>query len=409
MLFLRSREGRTFYANWLAFFLLGTINNLPYVIVNSSAKVLATSLNAANLFPLVTFANVALGLFAKGGSAVMTATNYPRYWERFYLNGLLMIIGLLGVAFAPQFWIALMAILVVGCSSSFGESVTLGYLRYYPKEFVNAWSSGTGFAGILGAALYIMFTCIAVNEVSEGSVNAELKAINQIAYFCTLPAVLVYWFAYFILLRSPAKELTFEEHQPLLNDTETERREGCIKPCDYYTKQIHRILHCTKLVLWLTFNLSAVYVFEYIAQGCGGKARPKSEYNETSCPELYASLQLCYQAGVFVSRSSVGLVKIKRVEIFTVLQFINMVVWVLQTAFKFLPTDILPAYMIFVGLLGGASYVNIFYRLRADEEFEEDRELCINVAALGVTIGILLGSSIETGLFAMEQKYISDF
>ena len=41
---------------------------------------------------------------------------------------------------------------------TFMSSVTLGYLRYYPKEFVNAWSSGTGFAGILGAALYIMFS-----------------------------------------------------------------------------------------------------------------------------------------------------------------------------------------------------------------------------------------------------------
>ena len=38
------------------------------------------------------------------------------------------------------------------------------------------------------------------------------------------------------------------------------------------------------------------------------------------------------KAGVFVSRSSVGLIKIKRVEVLSALQFINMVVWVLQTA-----------------------------------------------------------------------------
>lgn len=54
----------------------------------------------------------------------------------------------------------------------------------------------------------------------------------------------------------------------------------------------------------------------------------QSEYGST-CPELFASLQLCYQAGVFVSRSSLGLVKIRRVEVLSVLQFINMVVWVL--------------------------------------------------------------------------------
>lgn len=55
----------------------------------------------------------------------------------------------------------------------------------------------------------------------------------------------------------------------------------------------------------------------------------QSEYNAGSCPELFASLQLCYQAGVFVSRSSLGIVKIRRVEVLSVLQFINMVVWVL--------------------------------------------------------------------------------
>lgn len=35
------------------------------------------------------------------------------------------------------------------------HSLTLGYLHNYPKELVNAWSSGTGMAGVLGAVLYI--------------------------------------------------------------------------------------------------------------------------------------------------------------------------------------------------------------------------------------------------------------
>lgn len=36
------------------------------------------------------------------------------------------------------------------------------------------------------------------------------------------------------------------------------------------------------------------------------------------------------QAGVFVSRSSVGVLPIRRVEVFTVLQLINMLLWMLQ-------------------------------------------------------------------------------
>ena len=70
----------------VALFLMGTINNLPYVVVNSSANILASrsvrarrrprqppqltpslcSFNKDNLVPLVMFANVAFGIF--GGS-----------------------------------------------------------------------------------------------------------------------------------------------------------------------------------------------------------------------------------------------------------------------------------------------------------------------------------------------------
>jgi len=56
--------------------------------------------------------------------------------------------------------------------------------------------------------------------------------------------------------------------------------------------------------------------------------------------------------------------------------------------YKFLPVAVLPALMIYVGLLGGASYVNIFYQLLHDSKYpEKDRELCINIAALFITFG----------------------
>ena len=55
-----------------------------------------------------------------------------------------------------------------------------------------------------------------------------------------------------------------------------------------------------------------------------------------------------------------------------------------------MPVSILPALMIYVGLLGGASYVNIFYLLLHDGKYpENDRELCINIAAVFITFGKL--------------------
>jgi hypothetical protein len=64
--------------------------------------------------------------------------------------------------------------------------------------------------------------------------------------------------------------------------------------------------------------------------------------------------------------------------------------------------------MIYVGLLGGASYVNIFYILLNNSKYpEKDRELCINIAALFITVGNWKESkiTIETYMKLAFAKY----
>uniref|UniRef100_K1PV41 Battenin n=1 Tax=Magallana gigas TaxID=29159 RepID=K1PV41_MAGGI len=295
--------------NWIGLFLLGSINNLPYVIVTSAAKTIADSFGKKNDVGLVFGANVALSVIVK---------------------------GLIGVAFAFDFWFALVCIVVVGSSAAFGENVALGYLRLFPSKCVNAWSSGTGMAGVLGSAIYIIFAM---------------------------------WSMGFLMKQSPLKQ-----HRG--------------------TKSGSKLTFDSK-----NLQLCAVYLFEYVAQGCASKVRPASEYNK-GCPELFAALSFCYQAGVFVSRSSVQLFQIKRVEVLSVLQFLNMVLWIFDVHYKFIPVYLLPALMIYVGLLGGASYVNIFYLLLHEDKYpEEDREFCINIVSLFITGGIVLGTALETVLF----------
>lgn len=44
----------------------------------------------------------------------------------------------------------------------------------------------------------------------------------------------------------------------------------------------------------------------------------------------------------------------------------------------------------------GASYVNIFYLLRTDPKFpDKDRQLCINLTQISITVGILSGTLLE--------------
>ena len=50
--------------------------------------------------------------------------------------------------------------------------------------------------------------------------------------------------------------------------------------------------------------------------------------------------------------------------------------------------------MVFVGLLGGASYVNVYYLLLKDEKIHNDlRELAVNITSMIYSLGIL-GSSL---------------
>ncbi|XP_064599825.1 battenin-like isoform X2 [Liolophura sinensis] len=355
--------------NWLGLFLMGAINNLPYVIVNSAASSIASSFGVRNFVGLVFGANVSLSVFVKCLNTFLLLN--VSYRIRFLVNGCLMLIGLFGVAYATSFGFAIGCIVIVGSSSAFGENVTLGYLHKFPSKLVNAWSSGTGMAGVLGSSLFIIFDCSVGTESGD---EQQLRRLNKMAFLLTTPVVLIYWLAYFVVIHEPGyspdlfsrtninvqhAQVEDSEDAPLLagqiptNDSEVIEESRC-----------HRYIRCLKLILWLALN-----------------------------------------AGVFVSRSSVQLVQIRRVDVLSALQLINMVVWITDVHYKFIPVYLLPALMIYVGLLGGASYVNIFYLLLNEEKYPpRDRELCVNLAALFVTLGIALGTGLETLLFTTVLK-----
>jgi battenin len=54
-------KGQKYYRNWFGFFILGCINNLAYVVINSAAQSLAIAFDARPLVGLIPWANVAVG------------------------------------------------------------------------------------------------------------------------------------------------------------------------------------------------------------------------------------------------------------------------------------------------------------------------------------------------------------
>ena len=336
----------------------------------------------------------------------MAMDNVAYKW-RMLMNSAFLLVGSVGIAFSiyVNFGFAIAMIVIVGIASSFGESILLTYQRNFPPEVVGGWSSGTGLAGLGGAALYIVF-------------SAVLNFTNQETFLCLLPTVIIYLMAYGLMLDPPdvnVRIIAVAEDSPStqMADKQSSSEELLTTPLvgtsgDFAGSSLlnqseprieskrARYWRCIKLVAWQALNLMAVYFFEYVVSvGAADKAElPGSTHSaDWFVRNSFVLLAFSYQLGVFISRSSLRVVRIKRVEILTVLQGANFVLWLCQAYFKFMPIGAQIPCMVFVGLLGGASYVNIFYNLLNDPIYpKEDKELIVNMAAVCINLGIVVAS-----------------
>eukprot|EP01132_Coremiostelium_polycephalum_P009914 gene9914-12157_t len=330
--------------------------------------------------------------------------------------------GLVGVALSSyvNFWFCISMIALIGTASSFGESVLLSYMKRFPSELVNGWSSGTGVAGVSGSLFYI------------GLVAAGLS--NWTIFYCILPTVGIYFVLYFFGLKVPSSTPSTYSHLPtdttigdeppishssidddiktklikkeIVQDIDDDQHIQPIRGPPGETKK-QRYIRCAKLVWWNAINLMLVYFFEYVASVGGADLAVKGgRTNDWFVKNSYPILSFCYQLGVLISRSSLQVFKIKRIGILTILQGVNMVFWIIQARYQMIEQVwVLFILMIYCGLLGGASYVNTFYLILHDKKIpDEDRELCINYAALLVTFGI---TSAACFILIMDHTFLA--
>ena len=143
--------------------------------------------------------------------------------------------------------------------------------------------------------------------------------------------------------------------------------------------------------------LPPLQFLEYvIIVGFASQANPTQADASWAYRNAYEILSFCYQFGVLISRSSISVVQVHRIEWINVAQGVNFVVWFVQAYSGLMPLWVQFAWMVFVGLMGGAMYVNVFYLLREEKSIKEDeRELAINVVATVYYIGIIASSVVE--------------
>ncbi|KAL5614430.1 hypothetical protein BROUX41_004535 [Berkeleyomyces rouxiae] len=393
----------------LAFWLLGLINNVLYVILLSAAQDLVGSAVPKGV---VLLADV-LPSFATKLVAPYFIHRVPYATRVFVFIGL-SISGMLLVATAPasaSIATKLFGVVLASLSSGGGELSFLGLTHYYGASALAAWGSGTGAAGLVGAGLYVILTdWLSFSVRTALLVAATLPLGMFISFFMLLPHEPLAKAAgerngYHQISSSEdantnrdAPASTASHSAPLLAETNVCALHGSGTRNTLPPSLQRNLARARSLVVPYMAPLLLVYVAEYsINQGVApvllfplAPASPFSAFRE-----FYPFYGFLYQLGVFISRSSMPWVRLRALYPPALLQLANLVLLVLQALFFFMPNVyVVFAVVVWEGLLGGAVYVNTFAKI-LEEVPLADREFSLAATTVSDSAGICIAGLVS--------------
>ena len=386
--------------HWLCFFVLGIINNFHFVIV-SSAYSLALSFDALSLIGIISWATVILGMAARVVNTLwlLNTSSYLRVM----LSCLVAAVGLVMLVLSTRmsFWVAIIAICLIGAYSAMGENVVLGYLRHFSPSLTGAWSAGTGISGVAGTIGYLLMYSV-------------FGWSNELIYALCVPTIIIHVLAFHyifetskvhILSTAAASPQSAEGEDALAGLPHT------AAPPSSATSRYQHIWRVFQAVRSPAVHLALVYFLEYVCiVGFAAASNPAKPDGDWWYNNAYEILSFCYQAGVLVSRSSISFVQIRRIEWLSIAQTVNFFIWFAQAYWHFIPLPMQFILMVWVGLMGGGMYVNVFYLLQRSDGGgvgveTKDKELAINLVATGYYVGIIGSSLFEIILLNTILKH----
>eukprot|EP00747_Dinoflagellata_sp_TGD_P197794 gnl/TRDRNA2_/TRDRNA2_69599_c0_seq1.p1 gnl/TRDRNA2_/TRDRNA2_69599_c0~~gnl/TRDRNA2_/TRDRNA2_69599_c0_seq1.p1 ORF type:complete len:351 (+),score=40.54 gnl/TRDRNA2_/TRDRNA2_69599_c0_seq1:107-1054(+) len=264
----------------------------------------------------------------------------------------------------------------------FGELAMISFLKNFPAELIGGWGAGTGLAGILGAGLYSFLA-------------SRLSLSDSTIFALMLPSVLLYWLAFHYLHLQAVRgreglQLARIEGGGIASDDSDS--DGRTKATPLTLASAKAACACSGSIM---FNMVAVYCLEY-------SIFPGLADRETLCfsKVWFATMWMAYNIGVTVSRLSVALFRIRNLWLLTAFQLLNVVGWTLEVysgsirgvgeAGMYRMT----AWMVVVGLCGGAMYGNCMHLFNHKEDIPEElREPGINLGFIMSGIGIFAATN----------------
>ena len=364
--------------NVVGFWLIGLFNNYCYVIMLSAAHDLLrenegkteTASNGRDCNQLSTgtilLADVVPGIIIKSFA--------PFFFSAVSMEArVVCVVGLSSLSYllvwaSPSPALTLTGVVCASLASGLGEASFLSHTHLFSEPVISAWSSGTGASGVIGAGSYAALTSLG------------LRPRLTVLVMLVVPAGLA---VSFWALLEPSLASNSSEYFPLSNtedQSESQHLETSLPSHQSFQHKLSVLRGLTKFMVPLGF----VYFFEYlINQGIfellffPGSALSHSQQ--------YRWYQLTYQCGVLVSRSSLSCLTIHRISLLAALQGLNLLLLSLQAVYWSLTGDLgLALIFLFIfweGLLGGAAYVNTFFRI-SEETQQSDKQFSLGIASL---------------------------
>ena len=389
---------------YFCFTFIGLANNLGYVLIITSAQQFASKVNDDTL---IAFYPLALIIF-NSLSRIINSKLCIRvtYFKRalglsiYFCLGYLFLFTILTIIESREnfnqkfaFFLTLIPAVIMGTGLSFGETTFLGYIRTFPEDYVSGWSSGTGFAGVFGAFLSLLFKLI--NE------DFDLKYL----YLMISPITILYFLSFYITYKikkniddknnSDEEMIDIEEDEANKDNQDNEENNANRitktlpeKSNDLIEEEKNAVratdVSKNKKMSFKNFplafkygkryilNLFTVYFLEYTV--CSGFSERANTFKYIDSKNMifekaqYETFLLCYQIGVFISRSSLFIFKhLTFIELLNIFQLINFIFWFIEAETGIISNQwICFSTLIFLGICGGGVYVLCLYLILND-------------------------------------------
>lgn len=362
----------------IVLFFLGLLNNTGYVIVLSSASDMARRFNQDNSMSLFSGCMVFFSVAVKTFSSKFLLKVYHKIRIgialAFFLCGVTIIVAAFSI---NSFVMSLFGAMMLGMGSAFGDSCIQGFMKAFPSETFVGYSSGTGGAGIVGSFYYLFLKAYGFDPSH--------------IFVYLIPAYIIYFFLFFVLVKV---KVSFDETNSLI-EPKTEAVES--KEASINVKlSISIIPHVLSKIYKYSIYFGLVYFFEYSTFGYLADSATKKFKGESFLFKNLHQIVMCsYQVAVFISRSSLQLIKIKYLNLLCLIQGIFFFMWIGFATFIDLPVYALITIIFGVGLVAGFSYVNTIYTILNDSTISKgEKEVCLNVNGMFADVGIILSSGV---------------